>query len=110
METFVQSQPIHVASRVAVKTKSKSKDEFWKMVEFNRFGISPTFLTIVVCLSAFAGAFAIQDSILAISLVGFPTAIFISSIIAIAPMRAIFALTGVTLLIDIAVILIHLIN
>lgn len=107
METTIHVPVVEKTAKIN-KSKSLASPEFWAMCEFNRFGISPTILTIVVCISAFAGALAIYGSITQLALVGFPTAIFISTIIAVAPMRVMFTLAFITLLIDFVVIGMHL--
>jgi hypothetical protein len=109
METTIQATLIQKTVKLS-RVKSLTSQEFWATCEFNRFGISPTILTIVVCISAFAAAFAITGSVMQLALVGFPTAIFIASIIAVAPMRAMFTLALITTVIDLAVIGIHLIG
>jgi len=108
METTLQSFTVkNTQNTVAVKSKAKS--DFWAQVEFNRFGISPAILTIVVCISGFAAAFAITNGVIQLAFVGFPTAVFISCIIAISPMRVIFSLAFVTLIIDFLIIALHMI-
>jgi hypothetical protein len=109
METTIQAPVIQKTARVG-RIKSLTSPEFWATCEFNRFGISPTILTIVVCISAFAAAFAITGSVTQLALVGFPTTIFIASIIAVAPMRIMFTLAFITLVIDLTVLGLHLIG
>ena len=109
METTIQVPAVQKTTNLK-KTKSLGSPEFWATCEFNRFGISPTILTIVVCISAFAAAFAITSSVTQLAFVGFPTAIFIATIIAVAPMRIMFTLAFITLVIDLTVIGMHLIG
>ena len=96
METLTNTAPLSAAVQSAPKVKSL----FWEKAEEMRFGIVPAILTIVVCISGIAGAFAAELGTLQLSIVGFPTAIFIATIIAVAPMRAIFSLAFVAVAID----------
>jgi hypothetical protein len=83
---------------------------FLATAEYNRFGIVPAVLTIVICLTAFAAAFAIQIGIGALVLIAVPTAFFISTIIAGVSMKTIFALTGFTIAADVVVFLFIIMN
>lgn len=108
MNTTIQATGFETA-QTTTKVISKVKSAFWENAEYNRFGISPAILTIVVCISSFAAAFAIMSGVTELALVGFPTALFISSIIAIAPMRIIFLMAAICILIDLSIITLHLI-
>ncbi|REJ84317.1 MAG: hypothetical protein DWQ44_06680 [Bacteroidetes bacterium] len=92
-------------------TKSKSKGfnftAFCEKTEAARFGISPAILTVITCLSALAAASVAHHGVAALLLVGMPTAIFISTIIAVAPMRTIYIAGALAMLIDLAAIILH---
>src|SRR5204863_3795479 len=104
METSIHTTSL--TTTVALKQKKYIiSPAFWEKTEAMRFGLSPAILTFVVCLSSIAAAFAIMNGVSEMAVVGFPTAIFISSIIAIAPMRVIFSLAGLTILIDVVVLI-----
>ena len=94
-------------ANIAHSEKSESKSLFWEQMEFIRFGLVPAILTVVVCISAIAGAFAAEIGTLQLSIVGIPTAIFIATIIAVAPMRAIFSLAALSLFVDILMFMFH---
>jgi hypothetical protein len=101
METISKSITL---SPVQVETKQTAKSSVWDTLESMRFGLLPGFLTVVTCLSAITGGFAIMSSVSLLMLVGFPTALFITTIIAVAPMRVIVSLSIITAVIDLIVL------
>ncbi len=111
METLTSTSTISktiIATQARVKEKkSILSPAFWAAAEEMRFGLVPTIVTIVICLSGIAAAFAAYNGILQLALIGIPTAVMLSTIIAVAPMRIIFALSALTILIDISVFVWH---
>ena len=106
MKTMTSSS-IQLSEINVKESKSLLTPAFWRAVEFNRFGIVPALLTVIICLTAFAAASAIYSGIGLMILIGLPTAFFISFIIAVAPMKNIFALSLILLIIDISILLYH---
>ena len=106
MDNILKSSALSTSVATQEK-KSIISESTWASLESMRFGLVPGILTIVTCLSAIAGAYAITDSVFLLMVVGFPTAVFISTIIAVAPMRIIFALAILTTLIDLYVFFFH---
>jgi hypothetical protein len=109
METAIISQSIakKVVKENSAKRSTLLSPEFWAAADFNRFGIVPAILTVVTCLSAIAAAFAVYNGLSQLILVGLPTALFLTTIISVAPMRLIFAMAIITTLADLFVFFYH---
>jgi hypothetical protein len=106
METLIQQATLSTSINVKEK-EVKAPSTIWAQAEQMRFGLSPAILTIVVCISSIAAAFAILSGVSMLVLVGLPTAVFISCIIALAPMRIIFGMALLTILLDVMVFILH---
>jgi hypothetical protein len=98
---------IHPQTFAAQKTKTRVNTirfaPLWAALEFNRFGATPVFLTIAVCLGGFAAAVALPQSILLLGIVTVPTGLLLTMLIAIAPMRFVFWVFILCLLVDLFV-------
>lgn len=79
--------------------------EFWKMVEFNRYGITPLLLILMVCMSGIAAGFGAPGDALQIGIVAFPCCIALALILAVAPMKAIIYTSVVALVLDLFVLI-----
>jgi hypothetical protein len=102
METLIHQQTI-----TAQKTESHARTinfaPLWEALEFNRFGATPVFLTIAVCLGGIAAAIALPVSIFLLSIIGATTALLLTTLIAVVPMRITFWLFILCLLVDLFV-------
>jgi len=78
--------------------------DFWKMVEFNRYGITPLLLIFMVCLSGIAAAFGAPDA-LQIGIVSFPCCIALALVLAIAPMKAIIYTSVIAVILDLFILI-----
>jgi len=78
--------------------------DFWKMVEFNRYGITPLLLILMVCLSGIAAAFGAPDA-LQIGIVAFPCCIALALVLAIAPMKAIIYTSVIAIILDLFILI-----
>ena len=101
METLIKTNVLRTDIRVRKQTNTFSP-AFWATAEEMRFGIVPAILTVVVCLSGIAAAFAARLGVPELIIVGAPTALFLTTIIAVMPMRIIFALAVITTIVDIS--------
>jgi hypothetical protein len=105
MATTIKTHPAQI--NLGEKTRAtKSHASFWKMIEFNRYGIIPMLLIFVVCLSGIAAGVGAPGSALQLSMVAFPTAIMLSLVLAVAPMRAIFFTAIIAVILDLLVLII----
>jgi hypothetical protein len=99
----------HIQSTIITNQQTKSRvstinlTPLWAALEFNRFGATPVFLTIAVCLGGIAAAVVLPVSILMLGIVGGTTALLLSTLIAIVPMRITFWLFILCLLVDLFV-------
>jgi hypothetical protein len=102
METVIK------ATLLTSKEYQRSKVKFFSpaflaSAEEMRFGIVPAILTVVICLSGIAAAVAAESGLGQLIMVGAPTAFFITTIIAVMPMRLIFSLALITVLMDLII-------
>jgi hypothetical protein len=90
----------------AVSSKDHfSWNQFWKNVEFNRYGIATYLLVALVCVSGWAAAVAVQDpGAVKLLLVAVAATMLEAFVLSIAPMRLIVLASLVLLTIDLIVI------
>jgi hypothetical protein len=106
MDTVVKAGSLATSAKTLVSTRTKSSvstSDFWKEAEYNRYGITPMILLVVVCIGGIAAA-AAGDSIPQLIIVSLATTLTLTTIIAVSPMKTIVAFSCVVLLIDIAMI------
>jgi hypothetical protein len=76
--------------------------------EYNRFGLIPILILLVVCLGGITvGMGAIQDT-WALILVVLPTMLTLSLLLAVSPMKWIYKATSITIVIDLLLIAYYL--
>ena len=106
MENIINARALKADFRIK-KTFTIFSASFLVSAEEMRFGFVPGLLTFVICLSGIAAAFAAPNGVLNLAIVGLPSALFLTSIIAFAPMRVIFWMSIITTLVDVGVFFIH---
>ncbi|HEY1038675.1 MAG TPA: hypothetical protein VGF30_04680 [Bacteroidia bacterium] len=104
METIISKQKVQSTTKTNVKTANKAS-KFWEVMETSRFGAIPIILTIVGCLSGIAAAFGAHGSTVELAFIAFPTIISLAMILAVAPMRTIFWLSSIAIVLDILVLI-----
>lgn len=109
METTIQAKTISGLTRgtksINAEVKSKQLSDFWKMVEFNRFGIIAMVLIVVTCLGGIAAAVAVQKSTFQLALVGLTTMSVEAFVLAVMPMRSIVFASIISLVVSLLVII-----
>jgi hypothetical protein len=93
-----------------MEVKAQPQNNFEKLLsdsEFNRFGLIAVILTVVGCLGGIAVGLGAIESTVALTAVIIPTMATLSLLLAVAPMRYILTATGISLFIDIALILFY---
>ncbi|MDF2449950.1 MAG: hypothetical protein K0R26_2454 [Bacteroidota bacterium] len=103
METTIKAQTRNVSQ--TSKQLSTSVSPFWEKMEFNRYGIISMLVIFIGCLGGVAASFGAQDDILKLALVAFPTIISLALVLAVAPMRAIFYLSGIAVILDLIILI-----
>ena len=104
METMIKSKQTNISFNKEDE-KVNPNLEFWKMVEFNRFGIATMALLIMSIIGGIAAASGIMDSWVKLAAVAFPSTISLALILAVAPMRAIVIGAAIAVIIDVLVII-----
>jgi len=78
---------------------------FWKKAEFNRFGITPLLLVLISCVGGAAAAVGVeQQSTFKIAAAAFPTAVGLSMVLGLTPMRVIAATCALAIIVDLLVV------
>ena len=78
---------------------------FWEEMEFSRFGLTPILLISVVCLSSVAMAFGAGSFDLRLILTAGLSMTFLVSILALLPMKWIFKVAAITVVVDLIMLL-----
>lgn len=105
MSTATKTHQGEVSTHVEKVTTTAPLSEFWKMMEFNRYGITPLLLIFVVCISGFAAGFGAPGDALQIGIVAFPTCIALALILAVAPMKAIIYTSVIAVILDLFILI-----
>jgi hypothetical protein len=112
MNTTIQTAQVNISENISIsrvqaqaRTQSKTVSEFWETAEFNRFGIVPLALLLVVCIGALAGAVALQSGPVKLTLVTVPAAVVEALIIAVLPVRTIVIASAISMLVSLLVII-----
>lgn len=90
------------------KTENAYKNsnvEFWKNVEFNRFGIISMLLLVIACTGGVAASFGARSNTIELCTVAFPTMIALSLVLGVAPMKAIIYTSIVAIILDLLVLI-----
>ena len=82
-----------------------NSDLFWEEMEFSRFGLTPILLISVVCLSSVAMAFGAGSFDLRLILTAGLSMTFLVSILALLPMKWIFKVAAITVVVDLIMLL-----
>lgn len=104
METIRRINPVTVSVETA-GSKEKSVSNFWEQAEFNRLGIVALLLTFTACLGGITAGFGVDGSPLQLLLAIFPTGFVLISILALLPMRVIFAIASLSVIINILILI-----
>ena len=83
------------------------QSEFFKNLEFNRFGWIAIILTVVGCLGGLTVGMGAIENTISLVVVVIPTMITLSLLLAVAPMLWIVTAAGVSLFIDILLLLFY---
>jgi len=105
METTMKHGSIN-ATVSHSKTETESVSSFWKMVEFNRYGIIAMLVIVIGCLGGIAAGVSANFEPFKIAVVAFPTSIALALILAVAPMKAIIYTCALAVLCDILLFII----
>lgn len=106
METTISSSQSKTTTTTTTNSSAKSElSDFWKQVEFNRFGIISMLILVIGCVGGFAASFGTDGNIFMLALIAFPTIISLALILAVAPMRAIVYLCSIAVILDLFVLI-----
>jgi hypothetical protein len=105
MNTAFKTQTLHAGSKSVAKTQAKTS-AFWQSMEYNRYGLTPIIIIAVICLGSVAAGVANTTMDAAkIVTVSMAAVLTLTSILAVLPMKVIAYLSALSILIDLAVIL-----
>jgi len=96
------SRPVVKEQNLLSKLNSES---FWEEMEFSRFGLTPILLISVVCLSSVAMAFGAGSFDLRLILTAGLSMSFLVTILALLPMKWIFKIAAVTVVVDLILLI-----
>lgn len=99
METLLKSTSTSTTSFANTQSKS-SVISFWEKLESNRFGVIPILLVVIGCLGGLAASFGTDGGIVKLALVAFPTSIASALVIGLAPMKVVFYVSMLAILVD----------
>jgi phage shock protein PspC (stress-responsive transcriptional regulator) len=103
METTIKTPRI-AGSLIGATSTVKKPTTFWEVMEFSRFGIISMAVAILGIIGGFAASYGAHDNLIELAAVAFPTIIALSMILAVTPMKVIFYVSSLALLLDIAVL------
>ena len=103
MNTSVNTGFVSTPVTAKQEVRRFNMEPFWEYLEESRFGMTPLFLVIGVCLGGFAAAVAVQYSLLLLMLVGLSTGLVAIMLISVMSMRVTFWLLVTAILIDLFV-------
>ncbi|MFI5203151.1 MAG: hypothetical protein ACHQF2_01550 [Flavobacteriales bacterium] len=96
---------------VATETKTKTPETkvatsstFWEDAEYNRYGITPLILLIVVCMGGIAAATA-GNTVIELLAISYTTVFSLTTIIAVSPMKVIISVCSIALFVDLLLII-----
>ena len=105
MNTQTHFSNATIANADTQSVQKKTLTDFWKDVEFNRFGITPVLLLLVACIGGFAASYGAGDSAFRLGMVAFPSMVALALILAVAPMRIIFWSTAIAIILDMFILI-----
>lgn len=88
MNTTIHSDAINISAQ-GVEAGTQTLSTFWERLENKRFGFAPMILVAVVCVSGFAAAVAVNESVLKLAIVSLSTTLVEGLVLAVMPMRTI---------------------
>lgn len=91
-------------------TTLTEQNEFFKNLEFNRFGWIAIILTVVGCLGGLTVGMGAIENTLALIIVVIPTMITLSLLLAVSPMRWIVYAASISMIIDTVLLLIYILS
>ena len=107
MNTAIQSSPIHVNvnEKQAIKSETRvlETDARWKTAEFNRYGLVPIILVIVVGIGAVCAATVLHESAVKLALITISASFVQAMIIAVMPMRVITIAAAVSVIFNLVI-------
>ena len=109
METTIQVKTGIVSGKIQdanVTAKSNTISDFWKKAEFNRFGIVPMLLIVVVCIGGIAAAVTIQDNVMKLAVIAVSTTLVECFVLAVMPMRTIIISTIIAIALSLLMMII----
>jgi hypothetical protein len=104
MNTLAKTSNALLTAKAESKHQSATT-QLWETMETNRFGLIVVILLIIGCLGGIAAAFGAGDSTLQIALTAFPTILSLALVLGVAPMKAIFSLSLVAVILDLLVLI-----
>jgi hypothetical protein len=99
METLIKSNSVTTFVSTQ-RTRTDSKTNFWEKLEFNRFAVIPILLVVIVCLGGLAASFGAGGNTIKLAIVAFPSSIATSLIIGLAPMKVVFYVSIIAIVVD----------
>jgi phage shock protein PspC (stress-responsive transcriptional regulator) len=96
METAIKS-----THRNTSHSEKRQVSAFWDSMEFSRFGIIAILVVFIGCTGGIAASFGAGDSLIKLAMIAFPSIISLALILAVAPMRVIFYVSLIAVLMDI---------
>ncbi len=103
MNTQINSRQVNISQKSEM-VNNVSPSEFWKKVEFNRFGIIPVLILLIGCIGGLAAAFGALEDTVKLAMVIFPTIISLAFILAGAPMRVVIWTSAIAIVLDLLVL------
>tara|TARA_B110000285_G_scaffold60020_1_gene68856 strand:- start:1578 stop:1913 length:336 start_codon:yes stop_codon:yes gene_type:complete len=103
-EAILSSSELNLNTKQTFFSKLNSK-EFWEEMEFSRFGLTPILLISVICLSSIAMSFGAGSFDLRLILTAGLSMTFLVSILALLPMKWIFKVTAITVIVDLILLI-----
>lgn len=105
MNSTYHANQATVASGKTNKSSLSITSDFWKQIEFNRFGIICVLLIVVACVGGIAAATAIRVSTEQLVLVAIPVMAVEALILAVAPMKYISWASLISVIISLIIII-----
>ena len=104
METTINTAG-HASKSSTHSRSTSSNSQFWDKVEFARFGIISMLLVVLGCVGGFAASYGAGNNIFKLALIAFPTIISLALVLAVSPMRVIFFVSSIALVMDILLLI-----
>lgn len=82
-----------------------SVSNFWTELEYARFALIPVILVIIGCIGGIAAGFGTNNSIFELAVVSIGTVIPMSLLMAVVPMKPVFYLSVIAVLLDFLILI-----